>query len=364
MELVLSLCLLVVAFVLLLRLTKPAVRKNWLWLLFCSGACVFSEYILLILLPYFRLSFGPIGTPLFLFSFGHLFLLGIELFLVNFFQQHPRAMLALAIGLQVSLVLLALDGLYFEPFRLTLTRQPIPAPQLIPGRNLRILQISDLHVERITRREQAVLEMTRSLQPDLIVLTGDYVNLDYLEDETALAEARKVISQLEAPYGIYAIIGSVDTPRVMTTVFDGLKNIHILRDEIRAIDLPGGRLALLGMTLNRPMEQQVLEGLAEQIPPNAYSLLLYHTPDLIETASAAGIDLYLAGHTHGGQVRLPFYGAIVTSSAYGKQYEMGAYTVAGTSLYVSRGLGMEGYGMPRLRFLCPPELTLFELGKP
>ena len=198
------------------------------------------------------------------------------------------------IGMQVSLVLLVIDGLYFEPFRLTLTRQHVSAPQFISGRDLRILQISDLHVERITQREQAVLEMARSLQPDLIVLTGDYVNLDYVDDETALAEARKVISQLEAPYGVYAIIGSVpvDTSRVMATVFGGLKNVHVLRNEIQTIDFPGGRLSLLGITLNRNVERQVLEDLVGQIPADAYSLLLYHTPDLIETASVARIDLY------------------------------------------------------------------------
>jgi predicted MPP superfamily phosphohydrolase len=205
--------------------------------------------------------------------------------------------------------------------------------------------------------------MARSLQPDLIVLTGDYVNLDYMEDETALTEARRVVSTLAAPYGVYAIIGSVDSPRVMTTVFKGLDNIRVLRNEIQPIDFPGGRLFLLGVTLAQGRDQLVLESLARQIPSEAYTLLLYHTPDLIESASAAGIDLYLAGHTHGGQVRVPFYGALLTASFYGKQYEMGAYQVSGTTLYVSRGLGSEGFGMPRLRFLCPPELVLFELGK-
>ena len=98
------------------------------------------------------------------------------------------------------------------------------------------------------------------------------------------------------------------------------------------------------------------------IPPDAYTLLLYHTPDLIEAAAAEGVDLYLAGHTHGGQVRLPFYGAIVTFSYYGKAYEMGRYTVDQTTLYVTRGVGMEGLGLPRLRFLCPPEIVLINLG--
>jgi hypothetical protein len=84
---------------------------------------------------------------------------------------------------------------------------------------------------------------------------------------------------------------------------------------------------------------------------------------LVVTASAKGVDLYLSGHTHGGQVRLPFYGAIITDSYDGKKYEMGEYTVGPTTLYVSRGIGMAGGFLPRIRLLCPPELVMLELGK-
>jgi len=81
-------------------------------------------------------------------------------------------------------------------------------------------------------------------------------------------------------------------------------------------------------------------------------------------ASQAGIDLYLCGHTHGGQIRLPLYGAMITSSRLGKQFEMGHYQINGTHLYVNRGVGLEGLGAPRIRFLCPPEVVLFTLDIP
>ena len=97
------------------------------------------------------------------------------------------------------------------------------------------------------------------------------------------------------------------------------------------------------------------------VPPNAPTVLLYHTPDLIEVAAAEGVDLYLAGHTHGGQIRLPWYGALVTASRYGKRFEAGYYQVGPTQLYVSRGLGFEGLGAPRARFLCPPEIVELEV---
>ena len=91
-----------------------------------------------------------------------------------------------------------------------------------------------------------------------------------------------------------------------------------------------------------------------------FRILLYHTPDLIKEAVDKGIDLYLCGHTHGGQVRLPFYGAIVTFSGYGKKYESGKYIVGKTVLYVNRGVGMEN-NIPRVRFLCRPEVLVIDV---
>ncbi|MEJ2705392.1 MAG: hypothetical protein P8Z79_23375, partial [Sedimentisphaerales bacterium] len=82
---------------------------------------------------------------------------------------------------------------------------------------------------------------------------------------------------------------------------------------------------------------------------------------LIEDITDFPVDLYLAGHTHGGQVALPFYGALVTLSEYGKEYESGKYQVGTTTLYVNRGIGMEGGPVPRVRFWARPEITVFEV---
>ena len=119
-------------------------------------------------------------------------------------------------------------------------------------------------------------------------------------------------------------------------------------------------MALLGLDCSHDQETDAeqLESLITQAPAGAYRVLLYHSPDLMPAAPQFGIDLYLCGHTHGGQVRLPGYGALITSSRLGKQYEMGHYRTNDTHLYVSRGIGMEGMGAPRIRFLCPPEIVL------
>ena len=79
--------------------------------------------------------------------------------------------------------------------------------------------------------------------------------------------------------------------------------------------------------------------------------------------SKKNVDIIMCGHTHGGQIRLPLWGAIVTLSTYNKRYEAGLYQLNPTALYVSRGIGLEGLGLPRARFLCPPEIVVIDLGK-
>ena len=91
--------------------------------------------------------------------------------------------------------------------------------------------------------------------------------------------------------------------------------------------------------------------------------MLCHKPYIFKEAADRNLDLIVSGHTHGGQIRLPFYGAIFSDSSESKKYQMGEYTVGPTALYVSRGIGMAGGLLPRMRFLCPPELVLVELGK-
>ena len=84
---------------------------------------------------------------------------------------------------------------------------------------------------------------------------------------------------------------------------------------------------------------------------------MYHSPDLIfEVTKDQNIDLMISGHTHGGQVRLPILGAIFTGSLYGRKLQNGLYKLNDTFLYITRGIGLEGMGAPRVRFMCKPEL--------
>ena len=229
--------------------------------------------------------------------------------------------------------------------------------------NGRFVHLSDLHLERITRREERLLALVRAARPDLIVITGDYLNLSYNRDPQAIAQVRQLLSELEAPFGVYATLGSppVDVPDVARAHF-APSRIRLLQGEAVALDLGRGRrLTLMGLdcTHDVPYDARAFSALfARKNGRPGATVLLYHSPELMPVVRQYGVDLYLCGHTHGGQVRIPGYGAVITSAVTGKRYEMGRYDENGTTLYVSRGIGMEGLSAPRMRLFCPPEATL------
>lgn len=98
------------------------------------------------------------------------------------------------------------------------------------------------------------------------------------------------------------------------------------------------------------------------VPKDDLSILLDHYPDDVEEAARSGAELYCAGHTHGGQIALPWYGALITLSKFGKRFEAGLFQFEDMWLYVNRGIGMEGGILPRVRFCSRPEITVIDVG--
>lgn len=248
---------------------------------------------------------------------------------------------------------------FIEPTRLTVSYLTVDVPGL--HQSVRIVQLSDIHVERTSRRELALPGLVDSLQPDMIVLTGDYLNESYKKTQTSQQDLKDLLTQLHAPLGIYAVNGNVETSAKMKTLFTDL-DIHCLDNEVIRIPQLGEQFVLIGLDYTKwYLDEDTLKGLMSQVKPDDFTLLLYHKPDLAYTARDLGIDLYLTGHTHGGQFRLPFYGALITDSRFNKVFEMGLYHLNNTIMYVSRGLGMAGGIAPRVRFLSPPEVVVIDL---
>lgn len=318
------------------------------------------------LLPRLRLSFGPV-QPVLLALAAVRWLVGLAGVALALWLA-PVAALVAVLVVNLALSLLVAHAVYVEPFQLTLTRMDISSPKLAElVRPLSVLHLSDLHMERPTRRDERILQLAEELSPDLILLTGDYLNLSYTDDDLAVASARAWLGRLHAPLGVFAVLGTpeVDVRHRVDELFAGT-GVRLLRNEAVTIPVDRSAIALLGVTCERDghSDPAGLEAAVNQAPEGAYTILLYHMPDLMPEAVGNGIDLYLAGHTHGGQWRLPGYGALITSSAYGKRYEMGHYAEGATQLYVTRGLGLEGLAAPRARVLCRPEMLLMRLMAP
>jgi predicted MPP superfamily phosphohydrolase len=322
-----------------------------------------ADGLSLALLPRMGRSFGPVTPPL----LGLVIVRTTLTAATGLLWPTPVGLLG-ALALQLAIFAVAFYATWIEPFRIGVTRTELHSPKLGGNAPLRLLHISDLHVERISPRDRDLLHLVGELAPDIIVLTGDYLNLSSVYDGHAHAEARDLLARLceIAPVPIYAVTGSppIDRTDIVPAIFEGLP-ITWLLDETAQVHINEHTLQIAGLrcTRERQIDGPRLQELLKGDSGHAFTLLLYHSPDLMPEAVELDIDLYLCGHTHGGQIRLPLFGAVLTSSDFWKRYEMGRYAEGRTTLYVSRGLGLEGKGAPRARFLAPPEIILWTLSQ-
>lgn len=232
----------------------------------------------------------------------------------------------------------------------------------------RIAQLSDIHIGPFMTSSDVrhVVEMTNALRPDLIVLTGDYITWDPSTQYAAVDS----LSGLKAPFGIYGCLGNHElwthTQASITRLF-AMRDIKILRQERTPIQVGGENLNLMGVDFEsrghmghrgEGYAKHYLEGVGQLMRPDQVNILLSHNPNTFNRAAKMGIDLSLAGHTHGGQVTLEFISSDLSPARMITPYVEGHFRRPGGQLYVNRGIGT--IGVP-IRFDAPPEITLFEL---
>lgn len=310
------------------------------------------DWFLITLLPKYNLSFGPVKV-------STLWLAALRI---------PFAWLPTGwnLGFEIAGTLLVIYGFLIEPFRIDIHHETLHTDKLSTISSIKVLHLGDLHIERTTKRELMAIQKIEQLKPDLILFSGDVLNLSYLSDPLAQADAIAFFMRLSAPYGVYGVTGSpaVDSPEFFKRLAAETP-LCWLNNEVAEINTPAGRINIIGLSCshNPDLDEIKLEGLVEQANKSNHgvNLLLYHSPDLAPNASQFNIDLQLSGHTHGGQVCLPIFGPFYTGSLYGKIFKAGRYLVNGMPLYITRGLGMEGAIAPRVRFLCPPEMIVWEI---
>ncbi len=286
-----------------------------------------------------------------LFAHGPL-LLGIILFHTRRRREGPshRALQSTcAIGI-VALIAVAFDAFLIEPTSLEISHVEIRSSKL--SKPARIALVADIQSDKIGEFEREVMQAVMAAEPDAIFFAGDYIQLDDERAPKEQAALAKLFRELElaAPLGLFAVRGNTDA-KGWQRVFEGV-DAHLFT---KMESLNVGEWIVTGLP-PRDSHDSHLEIQAS----DKFQIALGHHPDYAR--GPADADLLLAGHCHGGQVRIPFIGPPLTLSSIPRKWTSGAHEIRpGTTLIVSRGIGMERGRAPRLRFLCRPELVLIDL---
>lgn len=253
-----------------------------------------------------------------------------------------------------------LEAFVLEPKRLSVTYQDIPLPALPSGlAGLRIGLMSDFHFRPGDDDPLVAQAVARASAEnlDLIALTGDYMS----SNPAVIPPLLEILGGLNARHGVFAVAGNHDgwhasVPRLQRQ-FESA-GFSFLRNRNTRLHLRGDSLAIAGtdfVWLGKPDPAATLKG----VPATTPVLALVHEPDYFDTLrSSRDIALQLSGHTHGGQCRVPIVGYAPCKVDFGRNYLYGHHTRGDSNLFVTRGIGTTG---PRIRFACPPELTILTL---
>lgn len=276
-------------------------------------------------------------------------------------RRFPTVWVAIA----VALVGLRVYATHIEPHNLQVRELTLASEAV--RRPFTILHMSDIQSAGIGDYEAAVFARIRELNPDLILNTGDFLQPQGgLTHEGELPKLAALFKTLHPPLGMYTVEGESDA-RIRGASAAELGGIAFIHSEPVDIEKEGVHIRLFGLDLaqtrNRAhVPRNLIVPWINERPPDAFNIMLGHRPDYIPHVKDLPIDLCLAGHTHGGQVRIPFFGPIVTSSAVPRAWARGYREVGQTRINVSAGIGAgHNKGLPSIRFNCPPEMTLIHI---
>ncbi|MGD6817586.1 metallophosphoesterase [Metabacillus sp. 113a] len=252
---------------------------------------------------------------------------------------------------------------YLEPKLLDVEKIEFTSPKLPQSfSGIKAVQFSDTHLSDHYTLEQLknIKESINALSPDLVFFTGDLI-----DDPLHYKEKNGIISQLadiKAPLGKFSVFGNHDHGGYGSNIYAEVmmqSGFTMLKNESRDIRLADGAVITVSglddLMLGKPDYQNLEKGLSEE----TFNILLAHEPDAWLHTKKLAVDVQLSGHSHGGQVQLPFYGPLITPP-FADIYTEGLYEYGEMKLYVNRGLGTTRVPF---RFLSMPELTVFTFNK-
>ncbi len=253
---------------------------------------------------------------------------------------------------------------HIEPKLLRVREETLVSTKVISP--IRILHITDIQSGGVGDYEASAIQRMIDLDPDLIIHTGDLLHpVPPATFASELPKISQLLDQLHPRLGFFNVVGDTDGP-ILRQLQRGVGGMVTLENSGATIDSEAGTIELFGLLL---MDSRDPSTTLEHVEPwldstseSDLRILFGHAPDYILAAQDEEIDLCLAGHTHGGQIRIPFYGPIMTMSAVPRDLALGWHQVGRTQLNVTAGIGAEHEAeLPPIRVNCPPEMTLITI---
>lgn len=253
---------------------------------------------------------------------------------------------------------------HVAPYRLRVERAEVEVPPERAGSDpVSVGVLSDIQTTHVTAYEQRAVSKLLALQPDIIVIPGDLFQGSAAEFRRELPAFRRLLGRLEAPGGVYAVRGDVDKgPRLDELVVG--TDVQILDYEVAEVDVGDRRVRIGGNALLwAPPPAIALRQDLMASDPADIRILLAHRPDIaLLVPQDSGIDLIVAGHTHGGQIALPVVGPVITFSGVPRSVAAGGlHDVLGNDLFVSSGVGVARLDAPQVRLFTRPSVGLVTL---
>jgi len=281
------------------------------------------------------------------FLYIPLFLIGSGVILFN----QSRLFVYILLVLVLIIFAVGVDAFLVEPQRIEVTHSIIYSSKL--DQHIKVAVLADIQTDNPGAYEARVLALTEAENPDLVLLSGDYLQIwDQEKYDAAVIDLNKIFidAGLEPSLGIYAVRGNVDHTE-WNLIFNDLDVYTFSNTE--SLDI--GALTLTGVSwLDSEKPDLVIPG------SQKFHLVMGHSPNF--SLGEINADLLLAGHTHGGQVQLPGIGPLLTLSLVPRSWASGLTEISPDRyLLVSRGIGLERGNAPRLRFNCRPELVILDL---
>jgi len=259
-----------------------------------------------------------------------------------------------------------------EPHWLKVRKLELPyrdLPRALAG--LRIVHLSDLHLEGPGRWIAKLRSAIESCRPDLVCITGDLASDCRSADSLSVRAVNELLRGIRARFGVFVVYGDWDGhgpnwPDIERRMLADTP-ARALEDETVRIEVGDALLAITGRS---PAHRNAKPDLLARLPRDGFSIVLHHYPFGAMRAAEVGVDLYLAGHTHGGQIRLPWLGSFYRRPRGGRDrggrvlprlFESSLHRIDETWIHVSTGIGTRGGDAPRVRLFCRPEVVLLVL---